>query len=814
MNESEIIQAKGLLGLPLPPSFTVAIAISGSRKSKYIVEWALQKFVPEGKLMFKLLHVRPKITTVPTPMGNSIPISQVRDDVAAAYIKEAEWQTNEKLLPYSNMCSRKKVQVEILQIESDDVVDAISREVDDSTISNLVIGASSHSIFSRGQKLSSKIAEGAPSFCTVYVVSKGKLSSLRPSDSVTIASFEDESRETVGRIEDDGSEASCSTKNSSSHSSGSQAGLVLSHSLLCSPSLPMQRFQALSTINQTLLHKKSNSIESSDYGISYPNIMEREDGTSSCPSNSDIGHPHGGPSSFRSLVTDHSLWTSDQASISDGPSDFSSESQINVNFELEKLRIELRHIRGMYAIAQSETIDASRKVNDLEKCRLEDTIKLKEVKIKEVEAKELAIQERVNYEAARREVKCVKACAEKEAAQKREAEIKASYEAKEKEKLENALMGHQQYQKFEWEEIVLATLSFSDSLRIGMGGYGIVYKCSLHHTTAAVKILHSKETHRTKQFQQELEILSRIRHPHLLILLGACPEHGCLVYEYMEYGSLEDRLFQKNNTPPIPWFERYRIAWEVASALAFLHHSQSQPIIHRDLKPANILLDRNLVSKIGDVGLSKMLHSDSSAISTVCQDTGPVGTFCYIDPEYQRTGLISPTSDVYAFGMVILQLLTAKPAIALTHVVETAIDDDRLVDVLDPEAGNWPIEETKELAVLGLRCTELRRRDRPDLRGEVLPALERLKEFANRARDMPSNEQMVAPNHFICPISKDVMEDPCVAADGYTYDREALEIWLRENDTSPLTNLPLPNKNLLPNYTLLSAIADWKSRKE
>lgn len=223
----------------------------------------------------------------------------------------------------------------------------------------------------------------------------------------------------------------------------------------------------------------------------------------------------------------------------------------------------------------------------------------------------------------------------------------------------------------------------------------------------------------------------------------------------MENGSLEDRLLQKNGTPPIPWFDRYRISWEVASALAFLHNSKPTPIVHRDLKPANILLDHNLVSKIGDVGLAAMFQSDPSFPSTMYRDTGPVGTLCYIDPEYQRTGLISPKSDVYAFGMVILQLLTGKPAMALAHVVDTAIRVGQLEDILDRKAGNWPIEETKELAELGLHCVELRRKDRPDLHDQVLPSLGRLKMVADKARDSASNVHLPPPpSHFICPILK------------------------------------------------------------
>ncbi|KAJ0042680.1 hypothetical protein Pint_18050 [Pistacia integerrima] len=453
-------------------------------------------------------------------------------------------------------------------------------------------------------------------------------------------------------------------------------------------------------------------------------------------------------------------------------------------------------------------------MTNLNKRQLEEAAKLKEIHLMEEKALESARLEKEIYEAAKRDAEYVRECAEREVLQRREAELQALHEAKEKEKFESALVGSvQQYQEFTWEEIASATSSFSENLKIGMGAYGTVYKCNLHHTIAAVKVLRSKGNHENKQFQQEIEILSKIRHPHLLLLLGACTAHGCLIYEYMENGSLEDRLYQKNNTPPIPWFDRFRIAWEVASALVFLHNSKPKPIIHRDLKPANILLNHNLVSKIGDVGLSTMVNSDSLLVSSAYMATGPVGTLSYMDPEYQRTGLISPKSDVYAFGMVILQLLTAKTAIALAPKVETAIEEDTLVEILDSQAGNWPTKEAKELAVLGLSCAELRRRDRPDLKDQILPALKRLKDVADRARDSDSSIKPAVPTHFICPILKDVMREPCVAADGYTYDREAMEEWLQKNDKSPMTNLPLANKDLLPNYSLLSAIMEWKSKQ-
>nr|GMC61869.1 U-box domain-containing protein 35-like [Ipomoea batatas] len=796
---------EGLNALPHSPSLVVAVAINGKSKSKYVVNWALDKFVPEGKILFKLLHVRPVISAVPTPMGNSIPISQVRDDVAAAFVKEIEWQTSQKLLPYKALCTRRKVEVEVQQIESDNIVNAIANEVVNCNIDKVVIGASSRRMFSRRQTLSARISEGVPSFCTVYAISKGKLSSIRPSSSDRTGS--------VATVED--SETSCSTSISSGHGSRSlteRSDSTASYSQFCSSSLPLQRFQALSNINQTLLHKRTGSVETVASVTStefYVEPEKRKNNESSKDIIQETKHV-----STSSIVTDDSSWTNDQASTSDVPREFSPGEQVNINFELEKLRIELRHIRGMYAMAQTEAVDASRKISDLRKQQLEEEIRLKGILSKEEEARAMAEKEREKYEAARTEADYVKNCAEREASVRKEAEMNAIREAKEKEKLENAFMGRvHHYQEFTWEEIESATSSFSEDLKIGMGAYGTVYKCNLHHTTVAVKVLRSMEAQRTKQFQQELEVLSRIRHPHLLILLGACSDHGCLVYEFMENGSLDDRLFRKNNTPPIPWFDRYRIAWEVASALVFLHNSKPETIVHRDLKPGNILLDRNLVSKIGDVGLSTVIHSGSS-MSTLHKDTGPVGTVCYIDPEYTRTGLISPKSDVYALGMVILQLLTAKQAIGLTHIVETAIDIDTLAEILDTEAGKWPLEETKELTKLALKCTELKRKDRPDLKDHILPILEKLKDVANQAKDLASIAPPPPPNYFMCPILKDIMEDPCVAADGYTYDRKAIEIWLNENENSPMTKLPLPHKNLLPNYTILSAITVWKSGKQ
>ncbi|PNX59579.1 U-box domain-containing protein 35-like, partial [Trifolium pratense] len=126
----------------------------------------------------------------------------------------------------------------------------------------------------------------------------------------------------------------------------------------------------------------------------------------------------------------------------------------------------------------------------------------------------------------------------------------------------------------------------------------------------------------------------------MVLLLGACPEYGCIVYEYMANGSLDDCLFRRGKAPPLPWQLRFQIAAEIATGLLFLHQNKPEPIVHRDLKPGNILLDRNYVSKIGDVGLARLVPPSVQDTVTQYYMTSTAGTFCYIDPEYQQTGML------------------------------------------------------------------------------------------------------------------------------------------------------------------------------
>ena len=215
----------------------------------------------------------------------------------------------------------------------------------------------------------------------------------------------------------------------------------------------------------------------------------------------------------------------------------------------------------------------------------------------------------------------------------------------------------------------------------------------------------------------------------MVLLLGACPEYGCLVYEYMDNGSLEDRLFRRKNTPPLSWQTRFKIAAQICTGLLFLHQARPQPVVHRDLKPGNILLDGNFVCKIADVGLARLIPSSAGERVTQCRATSTAGTFCYIDPEYQKTGILGTKSDIYSLGIILLQLLTGEPAMGLAHRVERAIAEGSFEQVLDPSVHDWPVKEALGLAKMAVRCAELRRKDRPDLNSEILPELKRLREM-------------------------------------------------------------------------------------
>jgi len=414
---------------------------------------------------------------------------------------------------------------------------------------------------------------------------------------------------------------------------------------------------------------------------------------------------------------------------------FSSASQggDDVEAEMRRLKLELKQTMEMYSTACKEALTAKHKATELQRWKLAEERKFEEAKLAEEAALAIAEKEKAKSKAAMEAAEAAQRIADIESRKRVDAETKALKESEARTKAVNALAKDVRYRKYSIEEIEDATEFFDDKYKIGEGSYGPVYKCYLDHTPVAVKALRPDAAQGRSQFQKEVEVLCSIRHPNMVLLLGACPECGCLVYEFMANGSLEDRLFRQGDSPALSWQTRFRIAAEIGTVLLFLHQTKPEPLVHRDLKPANILLDRNFVSKLADVGLARLVPPSVANTVTQYHMTSTAGTFCYIDPEYQQTGMLGVKSDIYSLGIMFLQLITGKPPMGLTHYVERALEKGNLKDLLDPAVSDWPVEDTTEFAKLALKCAEIRRKDRPDLSKVILPELNRLRVLAEES---------------------------------------------------------------------------------
>ncbi|GER51016.1 kinase family protein, partial [Striga asiatica] len=304
-------------------------------------------------------------------------------------------------------------------------------------------------------------------------------------------------------------------------------------------------------------------------------------------------------------------------------------------------------------------------------------------------------------------------------------------------------------------DIIEATQNFSPSQKIGDGRYGSVFKGVLCHVKVAIKMLPSSASQSDSEFKNETEILSRVRHPNLVTLVGACPESRSLVYEYIDNGSLEDYLSTLPKSS-LSWQTRIKIAAETCCALLFLHASHNCDM-HGNLKPSKILLDKNFVTKISGFGIYNLISHDENLSSQqhTFLSTNDPEKLAYVDPKYFEDGMLTTESDVYSFGIVILRLLIARRAMAVVRDVKWALESGNLESVLDVSAGDWPVELAMELAGLGLRCCQVDRLDRPNLESEVWAVLEPMRELCclSQLTCMDSRSQHnKIPSHFLCPI--------------------------------------------------------------
>ncbi|KAH6807903.1 Protein kinase superfamily protein [Perilla frutescens var. frutescens] len=288
--------------------------------------------------------------------------------------------------------------------------------------------------------------------------------------------------------------------------------------------------------------------------------------------------------------------------------------------------------------------------------------------------------------------------------------------------------------QFSYEDLAAATGGFSQANLLGQGGFGLVHKGILPDgREVAVKSLKSGSGQGEREFQAEVEIISRVHHRHLVSLVGYCiaNQNKLLVYEYVPNKTLEFHLHGKGQ-PVMDWPTRLRIAIGTAKGLAYLHEDCLPRIIHRDIKTANILIDNNFEAMVADFGLAKLTTENHTHVSTRV-----MGTFGYLAPEYASSGKLSEKSDVFSFGVMLLELVTGRQPIDLTGtmmedslvdwarpLLSTALEDGNFEQLVDPRLeGKFLHHELAHMAACAAASIRHSARKRPKM-SQIVRALE------------------------------------------------------------------------------------------
>ncbi|KAK8921944.1 putative receptor-like protein kinase [Platanthera zijinensis] len=320
--------------------------------------------------------------------------------------------------------------------------------------------------------------------------------------------------------------------------------------------------------------------------------------------------------------------------------------------------------------------------------------------------------------------------------------------------------------RFSLGEIRAATRHFDDSLVIGSGGFGNVYKGEIEDgNLVAIKRAHPLSKQGVAEFETEIEILSKLRHLHLVSMIGYCEEEDemILVYEYMENGTLRGHLYG-TNLPPLSWKQRVDACIGAARGLHYLHTRAEGGVIHRDVKTTNILLDEKFVAKIADFGLSKTGPAlDHTHVSTAVK-----GSFGYLDPEYYRRQRLTQKSDVYSFGVVLFEVVCARPVINpelpkdQINLAEWAgrWQRQRSIEIIVDRrlAGDFSLESLKKFGEIAERCLCDEGKNRPSM-GEVLWHLEYVQHLHEAYVRCPGEDSFVINELKLADLSFGLVED-------------------------------------------------------
>ncbi|XP_051152324.1 receptor-like serine/threonine-protein kinase ALE2 isoform X2 [Andrographis paniculata] len=305
--------------------------------------------------------------------------------------------------------------------------------------------------------------------------------------------------------------------------------------------------------------------------------------------------------------------------------------------------------------------------------------------------------------------------------------------------------------KFSSSEIERATEFLNESRILGEGGFGCVYRGVLDDgAEVAIKILKRYDQQGSREFLAEVEMLSRLHHRNLVKLIGICVEERarCLVYELVSNGSVESHLHGVDKErSPLDWWARLKIALGAARALSYLHEDSSPRVIHRDFKSSNVLLEDDFTPKVSDFGLARAAFDEvNKHISTRV-----MGTFGYVAPEYAMTGHLLVKSDVYSYGVVLLELLTGRKPVDMSqppgreNLVSWArpllTNQDDLELIIDPSLGpDVPFDSVAKVAAIASMCVQPEVSNRPFM-GEVVQALKLVCDERDETTDSSSGRR-------------------------------------------------------------------------
>ncbi|WRX10496.1 Protein kinase domain - like 10 [Theobroma cacao] len=306
--------------------------------------------------------------------------------------------------------------------------------------------------------------------------------------------------------------------------------------------------------------------------------------------------------------------------------------------------------------------------------------------------------------------------------------------------------------RFSFKDLVSATNNFSEGRKLGEGGFGAVYRGYLIDLdiAIAVKKISRGSKQGKKEYATEVKVISQLRHRNLVQLIGWCHERRelLLVYEFMPNGSLDYHLFGQRI--PLTWPVRYRISLGLASAIFYLHEEWEQCVVHRDIKSSNVMLDSSFNVKLGDFGLARLVSHELGP-----KTTGLAGTLGYLAPEYISTGRASKVSDVFSFGVVLLEIATGRKSADLREATETGLvewvwdlyGEGKLLLAVDGKLKQDFDEKQVECSMItGLWCAHPDSRSRPSIRQAI--------QVLNLETAIPTlPTKMPVPTFHVPPIS-------------------------------------------------------------